>query len=67
MDTHTVKPLRAALAAALFIAASAAHAQMYRWVDENGSITYSTQLPSDKSSAHDLTIVDDGSTRMSPQ
>lgn len=64
METH--RPLRAALAAALLIAASAAHSQIYRWVDEQGSIAYSNEPPTERSTAHELTLIDDGSSRVSP-
>lgn len=35
----------APLALALLLAASAAHAQIYRWVDQNGRVQYSTEKP----------------------
>ena len=56
MSTH-LHILRAALAAALAASVPAAHAQMYRWVDPNGSVTFSNQLPSDTSTVKDLTVV----------
>jgi len=35
----------ASLALALLLAAGATHAQIYRWVDENGRVQYSTEKP----------------------
>jgi len=35
----------APLALALLLAAGAAHAQIYRWVDQNGRVQYSTEKP----------------------
>jgi hypothetical protein len=57
MSTPFHLTLRAALAAALLAAVPAAHAQMYRWLDANGSVTFSNQLPSDLSAVRDLTVV----------
>jgi hypothetical protein len=57
MITHFHPVFRAALAAALVASVPAAHAQMYRWLDANGSVTFSNQLPSDTSVVRDLTVV----------
>src|SRR5688572_13236220 len=57
MNTHAFIPLRIALAAMLVAAAPAAHSQMYRWIDAQGSVMYSNQLPSDMSAIKDLTVV----------
>jgi hypothetical protein len=43
----------------LFMAAApAADAVMYRWIDENGSLTYSDQMPMDPSKVRGLTVID---------
>src|SRR4051794_39074611 len=57
MRTHTSTLRRAAFAAALLMAVPAAHSQMYRWIDAQGSVTYSNDLPSDMSVVKDLTVV----------
>ncbi|HEX2826765.1 MAG TPA: DUF4124 domain-containing protein [Burkholderiales bacterium] len=57
MSTHLHPLLRAALAAALVASAPAGHAQMYRWLDANGSVTFSNQLPSNMNTVTDLTVV----------
>jgi hypothetical protein len=61
MSTQLHILLRAAastsLAAALLAAVPAAHSQMYRWTDAQGSVTYSNQLPSDMGIVKDLTVV----------
>ena len=41
----------------LFAAAPYAQSQMYRWIDAQGAVTYSNQLPSDMSIVRDLTVV----------
>jgi hypothetical protein len=56
MSTSLHTALRAALIAAL-AAAPTAHSQMYRWIDANGSTTFSNQLPSDTSVVKNLTVV----------
>ena len=65
MQTHRVKPVCVALAAMLYVAAPAAYSEMYRWVDDQGTVTYSNQPPSEPSTATDVTIVDDGSAKSS--
>jgi len=58
MSTHRhTTTVRAALAAALLTALPAAHAQMYRWTDAQGSVTYSNELPHDTRVVQDLTVV----------
>lgn len=57
MSTPLHSTVRAALASALLATVPAAHAQMYRWIDANGSVTFSNQLPSDMSAVRDLTVV----------
>jgi hypothetical protein len=55
---HTTLRNRSFLLLMLAVA-PAAHAVMYRWVDQNGSVTYSNQLPPDGSRVRGLTVVDD--------
>lgn len=45
--------------------ASAAHAQMYRWVDENGVVNFSQELPSPTASVQELGVVE-GTATLSP-
>lgn len=45
------------LVAALLGAAPAAHAAMYRWVDDDGNITYSNQLPEDRGAAREVMTI----------
>ena len=72
MSTPVPTALRAALIAALVAAAPLAHSQMYRWIDAQGAVTYSNQLPGDMSVVRDLTVVLDNpdkpvATRTEPQ
>ena len=57
MRAHTLSPLRVAFAAMLVAAVPAAHSQMYRWIDAQGSVMYSNQLPSDTRAVKDLTVM----------
>lgn len=57
MSSHRHPTVRAALCAALLATFPAAHAQMYRWIDAQGSVTYSNELPSDTRAVRDLTVV----------
>jgi hypothetical protein len=57
MRPNTLKPLRVVIAAMLLTAAPAALSAMYRWVDEQGTVTYSNEPP--PASARDVTLVDD--------
>jgi hypothetical protein len=66
MQTHRVKPVCVAIAAMLCVAAPAAFSEMYRWVDEHGTVTYSNHLPPEPSLARDVTIVEDASAKSSP-
>lgn len=50
-------PFSSLVLAALLGAAPAAHAAMYRWVDDDGNITYSNQLPEDRSAAREVTTI----------
>jgi hypothetical protein len=65
MSTHS-RTFAAALAATLLTTASAAGAQMYRWIDEQGSVTYSNQLPPPDAKVREVTPIDDGSRQVSP-
>jgi hypothetical protein len=55
-----------ALLATLIAASSPAGAELYRWVDENGVITYSDRRPAKSSVAKDLTVVEDRLSVYSP-
>jgi hypothetical protein len=66
MRAHAVNPVRAVLAAALLLGASSAYSEMYRWIDHNGSITYSNQLPTDRAGVRELTVVEDTTPKVSP-
>jgi hypothetical protein len=57
MSTHIHTTVRAAAIAALLAAAPAAQSEMYRWIDSQGSVTYSNQLPHDMSVVRDLTVI----------
>jgi hypothetical protein len=45
--------------ASLFAVAPAAHSQIYRWTDAEGSTTYSNKPPSDAAAANDLAVLPD--------
>jgi hypothetical protein len=45
--------------AGLFAAAPAAHSQIYRWTDAEGSATYSNKPPSDAAAVHDVAVIPD--------
>jgi hypothetical protein len=45
--------------AGLFAAAPAAHSQIYRWTDAEGSATYSNKPPTNPAAATDLTVIPD--------
>ena len=53
-------------AATLFTAPPVAYSQMYRWVDDRGSVTYSDELPADRTGIRQLTMIDDGSRKATP-
>jgi hypothetical protein len=61
---HPIGKLASALVialgtAGLFAAAPAAHSQIYRWIDAEGSPTYSNKPPSDAAAVHDLAVIPD--------
>lgn len=58
--------LTSAAAAALFTTAPTAYSQMYRWIDERGSVNYSDALPADRTGIRQLTMIDDGSRKVTP-
>lgn len=62
MRAYTFKPICVAFAAMLFTAASAAQAQLYRWVDQAGTVTYSDHPPD---GARDVTLIDDSTNVIS--
>ena len=53
------KSIGYSLTAALALSAAVAHATMYRWVDENGSVNYSDQPPANPSNVRRLTVIDE--------
>jgi hypothetical protein len=59
MRAHIYGTVRIALAAITLAAAPAAHSQMYRWTDAQGSVTYSNQPPTDKAGITDLSVIPD--------
>ena len=48
-----------ALVAALSCAALPAHAAMFKWVDESGSVTYSNTPPQDPGKVTDLVTIEE--------
>jgi hypothetical protein len=54
--------LRAALASALLSLALPAQAGLYRWVDQNGNVTYSNVPPPEGAQVRDVQTLDDGRT-----
>jgi hypothetical protein len=58
MRARTSNRIRTAIAVALMAAAPAAQSTMYRWVDQNGAITYSDQPPTNQSTVRQLTAID---------
>lgn len=58
--------LTSATAAALFTATPAAYSQMYRWIDDRGSVTYSDEIPADRTGVRQLTVIHDGSRKATP-
>ena len=44
--------------ATLFVGAAPAHAQIYRWLDANGAMMYSTDRPADPSALKEYTVID---------
>jgi hypothetical protein len=59
MRAHTYRTVRIALAVIALAAAPAAHSQMYRWTDAQGSVTYSNQPPTDEAGITDLSMIPD--------
>jgi len=58
MRARTRNRIQTAIALALVTAAPAAQSAMYRWVDQNGAITYSDQPPTNQSTVRQLTVID---------
>jgi hypothetical protein len=58
MRARTRNRIRTAIAVALVTAAPTAQSAMYRWVDQNGAITYSDQPPTNQSTVRQLTVID---------
>jgi len=51
--------LDAACVAVMLCAPVAAHADMYKWTAEDGTVTYSNQLPTDRSTVKDFIKIED--------
>ncbi len=71
MDTRLPAPLHATLLALFLCTAPCAQAEMYKWIDADGSVTYSNTLPSEPSRVKELTRIEDttapkGSARTLP-
>lgn len=62
MDARSVRSLRIAIAALFLSAAPVAYAEMYKWIDAEGSVTYSNQPPPDRSNVRELTKIEDINT-----
>ena len=58
MRARTLKSFRTAVAAVLIVAAPAAQSVMYRWIEQDGSIMYSDQPPSNSAAVRQLTVID---------
>jgi hypothetical protein len=66
MQKHTRTLLSFVAAAAFLIAAPIAYSQMYRWIDERGSVNYSDMLPAERTGIRQLTMIDDRSRKVTP-
>jgi hypothetical protein len=62
MRPDTTRILSIAIAALLIGSAPAARAVMYKWIDAEGSVTYSNTPPTDPGQVRDLTRIEDMST-----
>ncbi len=58
MGTSPTAALRTALACAALVAALPAGAQMYKWVDENGTVSYSNSPPPETSRKKVVTVAE---------
>lgn len=58
MRARTLRSFRTAVAAVLIVAAPAAQSVMYRWIDQDGSVMYSDQPPSNPAAVRQLTVID---------
>jgi hypothetical protein len=56
---HDIRFLRAAIAAIVLVLAPAAHAVVYKWVEEDGKVIYSNEPPPDPGKVSELTRIDD--------
>ena len=61
-SVRSIRSIRIAIAAFVLCAAPGAHAVMYKWVDAEGSVTYSNTPPPDPGQVRDLTRIEDLST-----
>jgi Domain of unknown function (DUF4124) len=59
MGPRIVKTVCAAVAALVLGAAPAVQAVMYKWIDENGTVTYSNHLPPDWSGIKEITLIEE--------
>lgn len=62
MNARTVCSVRIAIAALFLCGGPVAYAEMYKWIDAEGSETYSNQPPADRSNIRDLTKIEDINT-----
>lgn len=58
MRAPSINSFPTLLALSLIAAAPTAHSVMYRWVDQNGAVTYSDQPPLNQSTVRQLTVID---------
>lgn len=56
---RNIRSLRAAIAAIVLALAPAAHAVVYKWVEEDGKVIYSKEPPPDPGKVSELTRIDD--------
>ena len=57
MDKHRIFTKRVALLALFALAAPLAHADIYRWVEEDGNVTFSDTPPMDKTKVYELSKI----------
>ena len=57
MNKHSIFKKRVALLALFALAAPLAHADIYRWVEEDGNVTFSDTPPADKSKVYELSKI----------
>jgi hypothetical protein len=57
MRACSINPIRTVVAVALIAAAPTAQSAMYRWIEQDGAVMYSDQLPHDSSKVRALTVI----------